>query len=91
MKIKYEFCDGVETRQDEFESDGMDLPAQIIMHAADNHFPVFISAGVRGAPRPNPLKVSANSLKSYGVKSIDYWVDGVPAAKPILVEGFEKI
>ncbi|MGE1560407.1 hypothetical protein [Pantoea septica] len=91
MRIKYKFHDGIETRQDEFESDGLDLPAQIIMHAADNHFPRFISAGIRGAPRPKPLEVSAKTLKYAGVKSIDYWVDDAPAAKPILVEGYEKI
>ncbi|KAF0856741.1 hypothetical protein [Pantoea dispersa] len=91
MKIKYEFHDGVVTRYDEFESDGMDLTAQIIMHAADHHFPGFISAGVRGAPRPKHLEVSAKTLKCAGVESVDYWVDDVPAAKPIFVERYEKI
>jgi len=82
MLIRYEFSDGQVIRSGEFESDGMDVAKEIIIHASEQ-FPSFISAATRGSPRPRPRDIATNTLKGAGVTSIDYWTDGTPGAKPI--------
>lgn len=82
MLIRYEFSDGKVMRSGEFESNGMDVPAQVIMHASEG-FPSFPNAVPRGSPRPKPIDIATNTLKGAGVTSIDYWADGAPGAKPI--------